>query len=123
MSLALVLSAAAAPSHGPAKGFLVITGGIPDFKRFIELAGGASAHIVVIPTAAITSPATQASLARFCSSPGSFAGMHCSVLHTTDPHVADTEDFVAPLKDATGVWLEGGRHWRLADAYLGTRTL
>jgi hypothetical protein len=27
------------------------------------------------------------------------------------------------LRRATGVWLEGGRHWRLADAYLGTRTL
>ncbi len=52
-----------------------------------------------------------------------FVGMHCTVLHTTDRNVADSPEFVAPLKDATGVWLEGGRHWRLADAYLGTRTL
>ena len=54
LTLAMVLSAAAAPSHGPAKGYLLITGGAPDFKRFVEMAGGANAHIVVIPTAAIT---------------------------------------------------------------------
>ena len=27
-----------------------------------------------------------------------------------------------PLKTATGVWFVGGRHWRIADAYLDTRT-
>ena len=45
------------------------------------------------------------------------------MLHTTDRKVADSAEFVAPIKGATGVWLVGGRHWRLADAYLGTRTL
>ena len=49
--------------------------------------------------------------------------MKCTVLHTTDRKVADSPEFVAPLKDATGVYLEGGRHWRLAEAYLGTLTL
>jgi cyanophycinase len=29
---------------------------------------------------------------------------------------------VAPLRTARGVWFEGGRQWRLVDAYLGTRT-
>ncbi len=123
MGVTMGLSAVAAPSHGPAKGYLIITGGLPDFKRFIELAGGANAHIVVIPTAAVTSPAILAMLPPYCSPPGPFAGMHCSVLHTTERKVADSAEFIAPLKDATGVWLEGGRHWRLADAYLGTRTL
>lgn len=123
ITLAMVWSAVAAPSHGPSKGFLLITGGAPDYKRFIELAGGPNAHIVVIPTAAVTSPAVLAMLPPYCSGTGPFAGMHCTVLHTTDRSVADSAEFVAPLKDATGVWLEGGRHWRLADAYLGTRTL
>ena len=111
------------PSHGPAKGNLIITGGAPAYKRFIELAGGKDAHIVVIPTAAITSPLDMSQLPPYCSGNGPFAGLHCAVLHTTDRSVADSEAFVAPLKDATGVWLEGGRHWRLTDAYLGTRTL
>ena len=31
--------------------------------------------------------------------------------------------FAVQLDAATGVWFEGGRQWRLADAYGGTRTL
>lgn len=111
------------PSHGPAKGYLVITGGIPDFKNFIALAGGKDAHIVVIPTAAITRPEDEKMLPPYCSAAGPFAGMKCTVLHTINRKVADSPEFAAPLKDATGVYLEGGRHWRLADAYLGTLTL
>lgn len=109
------------PSHGPAKGYLVITGGQPDYDRMIALAGGKAAHIVVIPTAAITKPEDEKMLPPYCTT--IFAGMKCTVLHTTDRKVADSPEFVAPLKDATGVYLEGGRHWRLADAYLGTLTL
>ncbi len=45
-----------------------------------------------------------------------------SVLHTRDPTVADTEAFVKPLTTARGVFFAGGRQWRLADAYLNTRT-
>jgi len=123
ITFAIVWSAVAAPSHGPAKGYLVITGGAPDYKHFLALAGGSNARIVVIPTAAITSPDVLANLPPYCSGMGPFAAVHCAVLHTTDRKVADSADFVAPLKDATGVWLEGGRHWRLADAYLGTLTL
>ena len=108
-------------SHGPANGYLVITGGQPDFPRMIELAGGKAARIVVIPTAAIRTPEDEKMLPPYCSQ--IFAGMKCSVLHTTDRNVADSPGFVAPLKDATGVYLEGGRQWRLADAYLGTLTL
>jgi cyanophycinase len=117
----------AQPSHGPVKGTLLITGGAteaPDFKRFIEMAGGKDARIVVIPTASITKPTDAAALAARCHLNSKlFDDVHCVVLHTTDRNVADSEAFVAPLKDATGVWLEGGRHWRLTDAYLGTRTL
>lgn len=109
------------PSHGPSKGYLVITGGIPDYTRMIQLAGGKDAHIVVIPTAALENPAQEMMLTPYCTT--IFAGMKCTILHTTDRKVADSPEFVAPLKDATGVYLEGGRQWRLADAYLGTLTL
>ena len=51
--LALACSAFAAPSHGPAKGYLVISGGVAGMKEFLQLAGGPDARIVVIPTAAI----------------------------------------------------------------------
>jgi cyanophycinase len=115
------------PSHGPAKGYLLITGGAteaPDFQRFIAMAGGKNARIVVIPTAAITKPVDAAAVAAHCHSTSPvFDAVPCVVLHTTDRAVADSAGFVAPLQNATGVWLEGGRHWRLTDAYLGTRTL
>src|ERR1700723_2076170 len=103
-SVVLAASAAAQtplPSHGPAKGYLVITGGEPDYPRMIALAGGKVARIVVIPTAAITRPEVEKMLPPYCST--IFAGMKCTVLHTTDRKVADSPEFVAPLKDATGV--------------------
>ena len=55
------------PSHGPAKGYLVITGGEPDYPRMIALAGGKAAHIVVIPTAAITKLDDEKMLPPYCS--------------------------------------------------------
>ena len=120
-------AAMAQPSHGPAKGTLLITGGATqprDFERFIALAGGKDARIVVIPTASITKPTDAAGVAAHCHSNSPlFDNVKCTVLHTTDRTVADSEAFVAPLKDATGVWIEGGRHWRLSDAYNDTRTL
>jgi cyanophycinase len=45
------------------------------------------------------------------------------MLHTHDPRVADTEAFAAPLREADGIWFDGGRQWRLVDAYAHTRTL
>jgi cyanophycinase len=117
----MAIAQSPSPSHGPSKGFLVITGGPPDYPRMIALAGGRAARIVVIPTAAIREPEDDMRLPLYCST--IFAGMKCTVLHTTSRKKADSPKFVAPLKDATGVYLEGGRQWRLADAYLGTLTL
>ena len=42
------------------------------------------------------------------------------LLHTRDRARANSEGFVEPLRHASGVWIDGGRQWRLADAYLGT---
>jgi cyanophycinase len=90
-------------------------------NRFLELAGGADARIVVIPTAGEQDeyPDDWAGLRPLREA----GARHITVLHTRDPRVADTERFAAPLRTATGVWIPGGRQWRLADAYLGTRTL
>ena len=126
-SLMAMHAVAQPPSPGPVKGTLLITGGATqeyDFKRFIEMAGGKDARIVVIPTASITRPTDAEGVAKHCHSNSPlFDSLKCTVIHTTDRKVADSAEFVAPLKDATGVWLEGGRHWRLTDAYLGTLTL
>ncbi|MDB4584309.1 Type 1 glutamine amidotransferase-like domain-containing protein, partial [Draconibacterium sp.] len=45
------------------------------------------------------------------------------VVHTRDPKVADTKEFVEPFKDATGIWFTGGRQWKLVDAYMNTKVV
>ncbi|MCF6402638.1 cyanophycinase [Chitinophaga filiformis] len=108
---------------GPQKGALIIVGGGkvgPEiWARFIELAGGPNANIVVIPTAGEDSAlATGKSFEKELLQDLGVAQV--TVLHTRDLKVANTESFVAPLKKATGIWFPGGRQWKIADAYLHT---
>ena len=109
---------------GPAKGALVIVGGAMQdpaiVKRFIELAGGPDAPLVIVPTAGDADDYDQYwSGQRLFRENGA---RQLTVLHTRDRKVADTEAFVAPITRARGVFFAGGRQWRLADAYLHTRT-
>jgi cyanophycinase len=109
------------PTVGPAKGSLVIVGGgmvVPEIrKRFLDLAGGTGANFVLIPTAQ-GDPIDVEQARNFLST--SFGIAHVTVLHTRDRKVANSAEFTQPLRQASGVWIEGGRQWRLADAYLGT---
>ena len=108
---------------GPASGTLVVVGGaLQDeaiLQRFIDLAGGPEAPIVVIPTAGGAEEYGQyyPGLLMFKR----LGATNLTVLHTTDPSDSNREDFVAPLREARGVWFPGGRQWRLADSYLNTR--
>ncbi len=113
----------AAQQVGPANGTLIVAGGsLSDpavFAQFVELAGGPSAPIVIIPTAGGGDDYDQFFGGR---RPFERAGArHITILHTNDPEVANTDAFVAPLLEARGVWFTGGRQWRLADAYLDTK--
>lgn len=99
---------------------LAIGGGVDPqlVELFVELAGGPEARIVVIPTAAgATSYPPDGSDVKQMRSLGA---AEVTLLHTNDPVEADTEEFCAPLRAATGVWFGGGRQWRLVDSYLGT---
>ncbi|RFU77674.1 hypothetical protein TARUN_4557 [Trichoderma arundinaceum] len=109
---------------GPENGNLVIVGGgaLDDsiLQRFINLAGGNDSYIVVIPTAQ-----GDPSYNQNAANAGDFRRLgskSVTVLHTYDPETANTEEFVEPLLNATGVWFGGGRQWRLVDAYAGTLT-
>ncbi len=120
---ALSVTPASAQQVGPANGSLIVAGGaLSDpavFARFVELAGGPSAPIVVIPTAGGAEEYDQYFRGR---RPFEAAGARdITILHTTDPEVANTDAFVEPLLDARGVWFTGGRQWRLADSYLDTK--
>lgn len=122
VTLAAIAHGALTAEVGPAKGALVIVGGgkIPPSisDRFISLAGGPNAKFVYIPTAA----EDQTLNGSGDESPRLFGLKNVTVLHTRDRNEADTEGFVAPLRQASGVWIGGGRQWRLVDSYLDTRT-
>ncbi len=117
-------AAPAAPQVGPAAGTVIPVGGGqlgPEIRRtFIEAAGGPDALIVVVPTAGggETYPSDY---------PGAEAWRNAGarnvvVLHTTDRAVANSDSFAAVLDRAGGVWFDGGRQYRLVDAYAGTKT-
>lgn len=112
-------------SLAPGRGHLVIHGGghTPEaLNEFIRLAGGRNARVVVIPTAAGRTDYDAEFASRYFRQFRERGVSDIRLLHTTDRRIADSDVFVEPLAAATGVWFTGGRQWRLADAYLDTRT-
>jgi cyanophycinase len=105
----------AGPSGIP--GALVLTGGgdLPDAarQRFLQLAGGKEARLVVLATAE-GADATQA-VAFWKKDAASVV-----LLHAHDRAEADSAAFAQPLVQATGVWLVGEDPSRLASVYHGT---
>jgi cyanophycinase len=109
---------------GPPHGSLLVVGGGtlgPEiYRRFIDLAGGPDALIIDVPTAGGDSAySSDWSGARVLRAAGA---RNVKVLHTISRKIADSDSFAAPLRRAGGVWFDGGRHWRLVDSYLGTKT-
>jgi cyanophycinase len=133
--LLVLLPAAASPQetteYGPPKGTLLIVGGgslkdsgIPE--KFIELAGGKDAKIVVVPTAG-GNKNKDGSVKVYDEDKvlESWRGRgltHVTMLHTADPKVANTPEFVKPLSEANAVWFDGGRQWNIVDSYANTLT-
>jgi cyanophycinase len=121
---------AAAPEYGPAKGTLVIIGGgntdnTGIMEKFIELGGGPEGRFIIVPTAGGNiqdgkpRPYTEEQVIGGWLKRGL---KNVKMLHTHDPKVADTEEFVKDLRNATGVWFNGGRQWNIVDSYAGTIT-
>ena len=107
--------------HILAGGSLVIGGGggMPEevWKRFVELAGGANARIVILPTA-VEDPSAEPSFeARVMKQAGA---EHTVTLPQIARDEVEEAAFLAELDRATGVWFGGGRQWRFVDAYWGT---
>lgn len=118
----LALAEAPASGENEPAGALVICGGgkLPAsiFDRFLELAGGQNARIVVIPTASVL--ADQTPRETLTSTWKKSLGVEVSLLHCRDRQKAGDPGLLAPLENATGVWIMGGNQSRLAEAYLGT---
>jgi cyanophycinase len=120
-----------ATEYGPAKGTLVVVGGgnmdgTGIIEKFIQLAGGPEKKFIIVPTAG-GNRAEDGTVRVYQESQivGSWLKRgvkNVKMLHTHDPKVADTEEFIKDLKDADAVWFNGGRQWNLVDSYAGTRT-
>ena len=110
-------------SIGPENGTLVIVGGGGSetiLEVFINSAGGKDSPIVCIPTAeGIKEDEKHSAGAEKLID---FGVTNVTVLHTNDRKKADSKEFVEPLLNAKGVWFDGGRQWRLVDAYKNTLT-
>lgn len=126
-------------SSGPAAGMLIVDGGgasEPIVQRFVQLAGGRTAKIVVVVTGPSALRFSEQNIIlnpdwsrdstqwrRYEEHLKRWFGVDSvRLIHTRDRNQADTDAFVAPLKAATGVYLIPGNAGRYADAYLGTRT-
>ncbi len=111
------------PRVGPSNGTLVVAGGgtlgADIWDRFITLAGGPDANIVVIPTAGADESYDESwSGLQGLRNAGA---QNVSILHTRLRMEANSEPFVSRVREADAVWFAGGRQWRLVDAYLATR--
>ncbi len=108
---------------GPVSGTLVIAGGgevESVMLRFIELAGGSDASIIVIPTA--DGAATHDSNSNGAGNLRKLGARNVRVLHTYNRDTANMASFANAIDKADAVWFGGGRQWRLVDAYKNTLT-
>jgi cyanophycinase len=103
-------------------GALVICGDgkTPDaaMERFVQLAGGENAHLVLIPTA--SERADKEPDEKLLAEWKAHKVASVVVLHTRSKATANDPAFSAPLRKATGVWFSDGQQARFAEAYVGT---
>jgi cyanophycinase len=126
-----VVAYSQAPEYGPAKGTLLIVGGgtlegSGIYEKFIQLAGGKDSKFVIVPTAGGNKNADgswKVYKEDDVLKPFRDLGLkNLVMLHTHDPKVANTEEFVKPIREANAVWFIGGRQWNLVDSYADTLT-
>ena len=106
--------------HVPSGSLVIVGGGgMPRdiVDRFVELAGGAEARIVVLPTAVPREEAMRQRAPRFLTAAGVKS---VTMLPQSRTEEVASEEFRQAIKQATGVWFDGGRQWNFVDAYENT---
>lgn len=113
---------AGAVKVGPAKGTVIVVGGGsmgPEiYKAFIDAAGGPDALILDVPNAGGADSVSPNTGQAWRTN----GARNVRVLFTKDRKVADSDSFTAIIRQAGGVWFEGGRQFHLVRDYGGTRT-
>ncbi|MGH8853519.1 MAG: cyanophycinase [Telluria sp.] len=104
------------PAPAPA-GHLVIIGGHEDrrhgmeiLSRFVELAGGPDANLVVLTAASEVADEMWKVYQRVF---GALGVVRCSHLEITSRQDANSEEFVRQVNEATGIFMTGGDQKRL----------
>jgi cyanophycinase len=115
---------AGARLHGIA-GPVILIGGAEDkrrdkviLSRFVDLAGGSEARLVLITTASTMGEVASQRYGELFRELGAGA---VTSLRPLSREEANDPDMAAPLGDATGIFLTGGNQVRLISAVGGTR--
>jgi cyanophycinase len=88
-------------------------------SRFVELAGGQDARIVVIPTASSIESAGERYKAIFLG----MGVAHCDIAVIGDRPDANSDLIAGMIRQATGIFMTGGNQMRLAAIIGGTRAM
>jgi cyanophycinase len=111
--------------HPVTDGTVIIIGGAEDkirdrviLSRFVTLAGGADARIVVLSTA---SSLGQEAGERYRQIFGELGAAEVKPIHAVTRAQASDESTAHALRDATGIFLTGGNQLRLSSTIGGTR--
>jgi cyanophycinase len=87
--------------------------------KFLELAGGPDAPIVLLPIAAGDSlSGDETSDTRVLTRAGA---TNVKSLRARTRAEVESPEFAAALSNAKGIWFNGGRQWRFVDSYMGTK--
>jgi cyanophycinase len=107
---------------GPPRGTVVVVGGGsmgPEiYNTFITAAGGPDALILVVPNAG-GADSVSPNMGQAWRNNGA---RNVKVLFTKDRKVADSDSFTAVIRQAGGVWFDGGRQFRLVQDYGSTKS-
>ena len=122
--IALALSIPAVRADEPARaGALVIVGGggMPDGvrDRFMALAGGKAAKLVVIPTASESADKKEEE-EGYLQPWRKYGPASLVLLHTRSRAKADDPSFARPIAEAAAVGFSGGDQVKLVAPYRGT---
>jgi cyanophycinase len=104
------------------KGSLVVVGGatVPDAvaKRFVELAGGPDALIVFLPTAQLGAQPSEDGFKLTLRQAGA---RNVKILSATEQKDVEDPKNLELLRQAGGIWFDGGRQHRYVEVYEGTK--
>jgi cyanophycinase len=111
---------------------ILTSGGRSAEELFIKTVGDPNAKVVFIPTAATSlrsdekrvtwNPDKEENKNEFREEMAKrFKLNQITLLHTRDRKVADSDEFIKPLREAKAVWISGGNPGRFTTVYVGTK--